>query len=388
VNGSQKVPIRKQWLALLAAALLRMRSLGRFRAIGCFLFASAAFAAGPVAFLTPEIPTLSALPGALFQGGPGVIVEDANGDLVTGTSVTFTAPSSGASGTFSNGGHSITVVSSGGIARASFTANSIPGTYTVTAAALGANFQIISADFQFTNIGPAAITLTTDFPTQLVAGQQTHVFALVRDSAGQPVSGCVVTFSAPSSGPSGIFRETLSNSGSETTDSGGLATAQLQPNSVLGPYTVTAFVLTPTSTILTASIDFDNVGQPSSVTPVSGATPQTQVATFFFAPLAVKVTDSINQPLQGINVTYQLPPVATNYIFAVTTSAVTDASGIASINANAGPTSGSYQVFASVPSVTPAIFNLTTTGLPVTITALPGTTPQSTPAGTVFQTLA
>ena len=78
-----------------------------------------------------------------------------NPKLVGGASVTFTAPSGGASGTFSNGTNSITIkttpIGSVGVANSgSFTANGIGGTYTVTATIPGFG----TATFTMTNIAP------------------------------------------------------------------------------------------------------------------------------------------------------------------------------------------------------------------------------------------
>ena len=389
MNGSHKVPIRKQLCALLLAGLLRSRFAGRLSAIGFFLLASAAYAAGPLAYLFQPTETHSALPGATFQNAPYVYVQDASYNPLSGILVTFTAPGSGASGTFSNGDRTISVYSSGGIATTSFKANSIPGTYTVNASALVLSpFQIISTDIQFTNIGPATLTLTATSATIPTGGVYGIILdATVLDSAGEPVSGYPVTFSAASTGPSGVFMPDGTSSAAASTHTDGVANVRFTSNSISGPYTVTAFVITPTFTFLSASVDLDNIGPPAFVTPLAGTTPQSAVVTEFFAPLAVKVTDAANQPLEGIAVTFQAPPPATGYV-SIVSSANTDASGTASIYARAGSTSGSYQVFASVPGATTAIFNLTNIGLPATITPLPGTTPQSAAVGTAFQTLA
>ena len=65
-------------------------------------------------------------------------VTDASNNPVSGVNVTFTAPSSGASGIFSNSTATITVATNAsGVATAPFTANSTAGGYNVTAAANG-----------------------------------------------------------------------------------------------------------------------------------------------------------------------------------------------------------------------------------------------------------
>jgi hypothetical protein len=95
----------------------------------------------------------SAAAGSAFANALAVTVTDSGGHPVAGVSVTFTAPSSGASGTFSGGGTSFTTTTNGsGIATAAaFTANANAGTYTVTAASAG----LPTAGFALTNTSAA-----------------------------------------------------------------------------------------------------------------------------------------------------------------------------------------------------------------------------------------
>ncbi len=78
-----------------------------------------------------------------------VTVRDTNGNAVgAGVTVTFTAPTAGASGTFSNGGTMTQVrTDANGVASAPFTSNLIGGTYRVTASVPGTT----SATFVLTN---------------------------------------------------------------------------------------------------------------------------------------------------------------------------------------------------------------------------------------------
>ena len=94
-------------------------------------FDTAARALDPVGIVNkPEIDFANAL---------AVTVKDASNNPVSGVSVAFTAPGSGASGKFSNIGTSISVsTNAAGVASAPFTANATPGgPYTVTAATAG-----------------------------------------------------------------------------------------------------------------------------------------------------------------------------------------------------------------------------------------------------------
>jgi len=77
-------------------------------------------------------------------------VQDSSGNLLAGVTVTFTAPASGASGTFANGKATTTAITnSSGVAMAStFTASSTAGSYSITASVAGVGSK---AGFELTN---------------------------------------------------------------------------------------------------------------------------------------------------------------------------------------------------------------------------------------------
>ncbi len=106
--------------------------------------------AGPPANVTPNPGTTpqSVVAGNAFNP-LAVTVRDTNGNAVgAGVTVTFTAPTAGASGTFSNGGTMTQVrTDANGVASAPFTSNLIGGTYRVTASVPGTT----SATFVLTN---------------------------------------------------------------------------------------------------------------------------------------------------------------------------------------------------------------------------------------------
>ncbi len=152
-----------------------------------------------------------------------------------GLPVSFAAPSSGASGSFTYVNPAAT--GSTGVASEGFTANAIPGSYQVVASAPGLG----SASFSLTNTVGAATNLVnlvgwgqsvkvgTRFPTTLSV--------TVEDSLSNPVSGAHVTFTAPSSGASGTF----SGSSTVTTGANGVAAAPaFTANGTAGIYSVTA----------------------------------------------------------------------------------------------------------------------------------------------------
>jgi uncharacterized protein (TIGR03437 family) len=94
----------------------------------------------------------SAATGAAFANSLVAAVTDVSGNPIPGIQVTFTAPGSGASGTFAGGATTATVgTDSGGLATApAFTANSTAGSYQVTASFLSA---ATPAAFALTNTG-------------------------------------------------------------------------------------------------------------------------------------------------------------------------------------------------------------------------------------------
>ena len=94
-------------------------------------------------------------------------VSDSGAAPIDGIGVTFTAPTTGASGSFGNNSNTITVATNAsGIATAPpFTANNLPGTYNVVASA-GA----VTADFTLTNFDPSATHFSISAPASVTQG--------------------------------------------------------------------------------------------------------------------------------------------------------------------------------------------------------------------------
>jgi len=94
----------------------------------------------------------TAFEGSAFATALSAKVSDAFGNVVPGATVVFSAPSSGASGTFAGGGGSASIATgSTGVATApAFTANSTAGAYSVSTAVLG----LTSVTFALTNAVP------------------------------------------------------------------------------------------------------------------------------------------------------------------------------------------------------------------------------------------
>jgi hypothetical protein len=306
--------------------------------------------------------------GAAFGTPLQVTVKDSTGNPVSGVTVTFAAPPSGASAVLSGGS---AVTNASGVASVTATANSTAGSYTVTA-----NMGTLSASFSLTNTPNfASLTATGGTPqsAQVGAAFATALQATVKDASGNPVSGVTVTFAVPPAGASAVL-----SSGSAVTNASGVASVTATANSTAGGYTVTANVGT-----FSASFSLTNTAaQPASVT-ATGGTPQLTLAgTAFATALQATVKDASGNPLSGITVTFAAPPLGASAVLSSGT-AVTNASGVASVTATANSTLGNYIVTANVGTLS-ASFSLTNAAAPpASITAIGGT-PQSALLNSAF----
>jgi hypothetical protein len=187
---------------------------------------------------TPQSATV----GTAFALPLVATVLDSGSNPVSGVVVTFTAPATGASGTFAGGVNTATTNASGVATSAVFTANGNLGAYTVAATVAGVSTP---ANFSLTNtVGAgASIAATSGTPQSATVGTAfaLPLVATVLDSGSNPVSGVVVTFTAPASGASGTFAGGVNTA---TTNARGVATsATFTANGTGGgPYTVAATV--------------------------------------------------------------------------------------------------------------------------------------------------
>jgi methionine-rich copper-binding protein CopC len=267
------------------------------------------------------------------------LVRDANNNPVSGVTVLFNAPGSGAS---ANPVSQVAMTGPNGLAQVNVTANTTLGTYNVAAAINGVVQQ---AQFVLTNHPGAQVAMdiySGNGQSQLVTGDFAPLEVRVRDNWNNGVPNVWVHFSAPASGPSVIFV----NGSSAKTGNTGIAQFWIRANAAPGTYNITATSagLSPLTFTLT------NVAFASHSIEVVDGTPQaTNAGTAFPQPLRVRVRNQIGNPFQGATVTFTAPAGATAAISPV--SAVTDASGIVSVTATANPTAGSYTVTAATPGV-------------------------------------
>ena len=179
----------------------------------------------------------SATVGAMFATSLKAKVVDGcgTGNGVSGVSVSFSPTGSGPSATITG---SPATTNGSGIATVTAVANTVPGSYSISATASGAGS---AATFSLTNnIGPAAIVTATGGSGQSAAlgqGFTTPLSVSVTDAYGNTITGASVSFTAPGSGASA----TITGSPA-TTDATGAAALMAAANAISGTYDVTASV--------------------------------------------------------------------------------------------------------------------------------------------------
>jgi hypothetical protein len=330
---------------------------------------------------TPQSATIN----TAFAGTLQATVKDASNNGIAGVLVTFTAPTTGASGTFAGGVNTALTNATGVAVSPVFTANLTSGTYTVSASVGG---LAATASFSLTNLAgaPASITATAGTGQSAGVGKAftTALQATVKDVGNNLLNGVSVTFAAPGAGASGTFGGAVT----VLTVSGVATAPAFTANTVTGTYNATATV---TGVATAANFALTNTAGPAFSIATSAGTPQSApVGTAFPAALAAKVADSFNNPVAGVVVTFAAPTSGSSGTFAGgVNTATTNASGVATAvaftaNATIG---GPYTVAASVSGVsTPANFSLTNApGAPASITATAGTG-QATIVGAAFAT--
>ncbi len=288
---------------------------------------------------------------------------------VSGAFVVFTAPATGASGTFATSSSytETDTTDATGIATSSiFTANGTIGAVVVTASVAGVT---ATTSYSLTNTSgpPASITATSgslqDATVSTAFGAP--LVATVVDSNQNPVSGASVTFTAPATGAGGAFASNSSNTETDTTNASGQATSSaFTADATAGAYTVTAAV---TGVATAANFQLTNItGALISIAATSGTPQSTPVLANFSAPLVATVVDGNQNPISGVVVTFEVPATGASGTFAGgVNTAKTNASGVAtSAVFTANGSVGTYTVTATVASgAEPANFVLSNTAL-------------------------
>jgi hypothetical protein len=221
-----------------------------------------------------------------------------------------------------------------------------------------------AAGISATSGGTQSASVSTAFGTALQA--------TVVDSDSNPVSGMMVTFTAPATGASGTFATSGKTTETDTTGANGVATASaFKANGTTGgPYTVTANFTGDTGTA--AKFSLTNTAAPVHVIAVSSGSGQSEtVSTAFAKPLVALVTAN-GSPTSGVSVTFTAPSLGASGKFGNGTNTETDmtnASGLATSSTFTANTTvgGPYTIAASTSgAAAPANFNLTNSPSPST----------------------
>jgi hypothetical protein len=240
------------------------------------VFTDGNFLLGSSVSVTPSGTPQSTTIGSSFPALIQVTVKD-GANPIGGATVTFAAPAA----TLSN---TTAITQASGVAGVSATAGSLPGTYLMTATALG-----VSTSFLLTNLvgPPSIITASPTLPqsTLLATAFPKPLQVTLTDSAGNPASAVSVTFTAPGSGPSAFL-----SSGSATTDGSGTASVTAFPNSARGSYTVTARFGALSANFSLTNLQATAVTLATSGTPSTFGAPVTLTATVTNATATGKVT--------------------------------------------------------------------------------------------------
>jgi hypothetical protein len=280
---------------------------------------------------------------------PIVATVTTNGSATSGVTVTFTAPTSGASATFTGGKNTVTATTNAsGQASAALTANGSVGSYSVTATASGTTG---TANFQLMNISAGSISATGGI-TQTTAIDTAFALPLTATvmTGGAAAAGVTVTFTVPTSGATGTFTGGKSTV-TATTDSQGNASATVTANGTAGgPYTVTA-----TAPGIAGSANFSLTNNLLSQATLSstGGTPQSAAVSTAF-PGKLQATITGGPQVSGVQVTFTAPSSTASGTFAngqTTETDITNASGVATSSTfTANGTFGAYTVTATAGS--------------------------------------
>ena len=364
-----------------------------------------------------------------FASPLSVTVEDAEGNAEgAGISVTFAAPSSGASGTFASSGctsnpqpyECVVSTNSSGVATSSvFTANGTGGQYSVMATS-GA---LTSATFTLTNLSavtPAAVTVA---PATAGTSGVTYTVPFTTSSSGAiPPSGscpssCTITLVAPNDT---TFSSTASDYAVAVNNSHSATVSGVTVSMVTGPgsnsasstnnqvvitlsastiaagdqVTVTAGGATnPTTAAGTYTLDESTSGDPltatspayaitsgpaATITIVAGNNQSATAGTAFATPLQVQLLDAYGNPVSGAVVLFAAPSSGQSGTFdssGCTTNPEpyecevnTGANGVATASTfTANQTAGSYFLGTGAIGVNQVNFTLTNTAAPTTL---------------------
>ena len=348
---------------------------------------------GAVALLTvvSGTPQTAAI-NQTFPQTLDIRLTDQGGNAIPNASVTFTAPASGASATFSSGQTSDTETTGtdGTAASVPLTANSTPGSYLVSASVSG-----VSTSFHLQNV--VSLTGGAVVPSTSLAGATASYsisFSTSSNGACQPT--CSVNLAGPSGTGfptgTGAYAISVTNGHKATVNtvsvspSGNSVTIGLAGSTIAGVDTVTVNTTGVTNPTLangsytfaeSTSVDTAPVSSNTfAITPgpavamqaVLGDGQSALVYNPFASPLIAQVTDAYGNGVAGIPVTFAAPDTMGGAAFSGCSGAgstqtqcvsTTDSSGYAvASELVAGSTGGGFQISVSATGLPGTVFDV------------------------------
>ena len=283
---------------------------------------------------------------ATVLAGPlSVKVLDAQGDLIAGVPVTWTAPTTGPSATLSP---TMTLTDASGIGSVTATANTIAGAYQIAATVSGVS---PSTMFDMTNVAgtPSAMSVLTG-PVQQAHVNQPFATPLkikITDAFGNVNQAVTATFTVPATGASAILSATSIQTGTD-----GTAQITASANGLVGAYAITAQV---SGTSANASFSFTNL-VPAGVSSKPAGKPEQhgEVNQAFACTLVVRIADQADNPMPGLAVDFIAPGSGPSSMLqsgastGLSLRVLTDADGLAWVNPTANEIMGNYDVIAQL----------------------------------------
>ena len=237
----------------------------------------------------------SAVINTAFPQRLTAVVKDSNGTAVSGISVSFSAPGSGASAVLS----ALTAVTDvNGQASVAATANGAAGSYVVNAAATGVSAP---AAFNLTNTAGAVSQIAFEHQpgnSQAGASLTPAVTVRVRDTNGNPIGGASVSIS--------LLASLIPVHGTQPqlTDANGLATFSDLKIEATGTHTL----LATARGLSASSVPFEvTAASASHIDMFFGGGQSAYVTLSYTDQLKAKVTDTYGNPVSGATVTFVAP---------------------------------------------------------------------------------
>jgi hypothetical protein len=249
-----------------------------------------------------------------FKTNLQVALANSNGCPLTGRLggvwVDFSAPASGASGTFEGSGSNQVTVGSdatGAATASTFTANDVAGGYSVR---VDSDYGSVLLYLTNTASGVVASIAAGGQLSQAASVDSQYAQPLqvqVLDADGRPVQGASITFSL-ATGATGASASFLGGGAqaTETTKANGQATSPpFVANATPGRFSATA------STAGGTAATFTLVNHAATTTIRAPERVRTATVEGRYRPLTARVVDANGRPVEGASVTFTLPSAAT-----------------------------------------------------------------------------